>query len=444
MAEKLIGHQAKESPPIDKLRRDVPAGLSGVLRRMLAKQPEDRYQTPAQVADAILPYISSSDAQELGIHPGGWSVRATASTTWQWLRLFARRNKAFTAAAATALVLLVWSSAVNYQARRETEKSNQQLREERQRTLAAVPAMIDAARLAVDRQRFDNALAQVNLALDYDPKSAEARLLKAQVLIVHKEFAKAKEELARYLRQQPKDRNAERLLRLCGRERPGEEATLLELAYVFEQEQKMPALAEGLLKPIAPSSFKAREKLLKLYQLRVERMGKGLGEKLVMDAQGIYNLNLTYCNQITSLEPLKGMPLTQLNLDQCVLVWDLAPLKGMPLTRLSLAYCPQVQDLAAASRHEANDAGPSLLCPGARLAPLQGMPLTILNLYRCDLVRDLSPLDGMKLSEIWLPPEVARGMNILRRMKTLDNIQAMPAGKFWKEYDAGKFPLYKQ
>jgi WD40 repeat protein/serine/threonine protein kinase len=53
MAEKLLKHQQAEPVPVDRLRTDLPLGLPTVLLRMLAKRPEDRYQTPAEVAAAL-------------------------------------------------------------------------------------------------------------------------------------------------------------------------------------------------------------------------------------------------------------------------------------------------------------------------------------------------------------------------------------------------------
>ena len=54
--EKMLAHSATEPPKIDELRGDVPAGLIAVLAHMLAKNPDDRYATPAEVAAALQPF----------------------------------------------------------------------------------------------------------------------------------------------------------------------------------------------------------------------------------------------------------------------------------------------------------------------------------------------------------------------------------------------------
>jgi WD40 repeat protein/serine/threonine protein kinase len=51
----LLQHQMDEVPPISN-RDDVPEGLEEVIATMMAKRVEDRYQTPAEVADALEPY----------------------------------------------------------------------------------------------------------------------------------------------------------------------------------------------------------------------------------------------------------------------------------------------------------------------------------------------------------------------------------------------------
>ncbi|MGH9676221.1 MAG: serine/threonine protein kinase, partial [Candidatus Acidiferrum sp.] len=52
-AQKLIWHQVKDPTPLDQLRADLPRELIGVVEKMLKKKPEDRYQTPGEVAAAL-------------------------------------------------------------------------------------------------------------------------------------------------------------------------------------------------------------------------------------------------------------------------------------------------------------------------------------------------------------------------------------------------------
>jgi serine/threonine protein kinase/WD40 repeat protein len=53
LTEKLLRHQQAEPPPLDSLRHDLPTGLNEVLHKMLAKQPADRFQIPAEIVDAL-------------------------------------------------------------------------------------------------------------------------------------------------------------------------------------------------------------------------------------------------------------------------------------------------------------------------------------------------------------------------------------------------------
>ena len=45
--------QSAEPDALDTFREDVPSGVTAILKRMLAKQPEARFQTPAAVALAL-------------------------------------------------------------------------------------------------------------------------------------------------------------------------------------------------------------------------------------------------------------------------------------------------------------------------------------------------------------------------------------------------------
>ena len=57
VAEKLRCLAEAEPTPIASLRRDVPEHLSEVIHRMLSKDPDRRFQTPQEVADALAPFV---------------------------------------------------------------------------------------------------------------------------------------------------------------------------------------------------------------------------------------------------------------------------------------------------------------------------------------------------------------------------------------------------
>jgi serine/threonine protein kinase/WD40 repeat protein len=67
LAQKVARHMQTELPPITELRRDVPSALVEVLRRMTAKQPAERYQTPVEVALALGPFARGGDTSKIRV-----------------------------------------------------------------------------------------------------------------------------------------------------------------------------------------------------------------------------------------------------------------------------------------------------------------------------------------------------------------------------------------
>jgi formylglycine-generating enzyme required for sulfatase activity/tRNA A-37 threonylcarbamoyl transferase component Bud32 len=51
--EKLSNHAFHEPAPVEQLRPDVPPGVAAVVRKLMAKKPEERFQTPAEVAAVL-------------------------------------------------------------------------------------------------------------------------------------------------------------------------------------------------------------------------------------------------------------------------------------------------------------------------------------------------------------------------------------------------------
>lgn len=56
LMQKILKHQQAEPPSVDSFRGDVPAGVTALLRRMMAKNPDDRFQTPAALAMALMSF----------------------------------------------------------------------------------------------------------------------------------------------------------------------------------------------------------------------------------------------------------------------------------------------------------------------------------------------------------------------------------------------------
>jgi serine/threonine protein kinase len=56
VAAKLIAHQLHDVPTAHEIHEDVPEGISDIIAKMMAKEPVDRYQTAADVVQALLPF----------------------------------------------------------------------------------------------------------------------------------------------------------------------------------------------------------------------------------------------------------------------------------------------------------------------------------------------------------------------------------------------------
>ncbi|QJW96880.1 serine/threonine-protein kinase [Frigoriglobus tundricola] len=60
-AAKMVAHHLSAVPPAHDVCPDVPEDLSAVVERMLAKDPADRFQTAAEVVQALMPFVNAPD-----------------------------------------------------------------------------------------------------------------------------------------------------------------------------------------------------------------------------------------------------------------------------------------------------------------------------------------------------------------------------------------------
>jgi eukaryotic-like serine/threonine-protein kinase len=65
LIDKLLGHTEGKVPSLRKARPDVPEGLVAVIKKMMAKKPDDRYQSATDVAAALAPFTRPDAAPEV-------------------------------------------------------------------------------------------------------------------------------------------------------------------------------------------------------------------------------------------------------------------------------------------------------------------------------------------------------------------------------------------
>jgi len=407
-------------PPQTRLRQagskqQIAPELAAVALKALAKDPRQRYATAASLREDIERYLE------------GRSVSAKEDSRREMLIKLVKRNKGLSAGIAAAFVVLAVSLVLIGRAWLETNQAYANALEEQEtknrKGRELVPAFVRAARLMTSEKRFDDALAQVEVALRFDADDADARLLRAQLWISAQRYADAAEDLRDLLKHHPGSEQAGKLAELC-REATGNKSKVPDLAEELAR-QNVLTLAIRLTQQAGVATAQqgnplvSQKLLLAQYRKRLDETWPDGGQRLTLDGAGKLVLNLSGLgNKVRSLEPLQGLPLTALDLSGCASLRDLYPLQGMPLTRLTLNGCGNVRDLTPLH-------GMKLewlhmwQCGGVKnLEPLRGMPLTSLQLDSCRQVTDLTPLAAMKLT--WL------SLRNCQRVQDISLLQGMP------------------
>src|SRR3954463_10835595 len=99
--QKLLAHQSEPAPDVRELRPDVPEMFASVIATMLAKQPEERFQTPLDLAAAL-----TSCIEQLGLTPPAAALPAYMGT-WSPPRPFWPRHAPWMIPAALLLVIVL-------------------------------------------------------------------------------------------------------------------------------------------------------------------------------------------------------------------------------------------------------------------------------------------------------------------------------------------------
>jgi formylglycine-generating enzyme required for sulfatase activity/tRNA A-37 threonylcarbamoyl transferase component Bud32 len=114
LGEKLVRHQLHEPDRVELLRPDVPAEVAAIVRKLMAKRPEERYQTPGELAAVLAALPRPSPAAVPNAAPLAQSLPATYDTverreTTEWRQSPPRRRRliGIVLAGVVALAVLV-------------------------------------------------------------------------------------------------------------------------------------------------------------------------------------------------------------------------------------------------------------------------------------------------------------------------------------------------
>ncbi|MBN2475872.1 MAG: protein kinase [Pirellulales bacterium] len=100
--DKMTAHVSEQIPSIRQCRDDVPDDLIGVMDRMLAKDPNDRFATPDELAEAMTPLAAGCDLQRLAGQaarakqlPAGTATAMVATDVFRSSALVGTRTASF-------------------------------------------------------------------------------------------------------------------------------------------------------------------------------------------------------------------------------------------------------------------------------------------------------------------------------------------------------------
>jgi tRNA A-37 threonylcarbamoyl transferase component Bud32/Leucine-rich repeat (LRR) protein len=397
--QKVNRHQFEEPRPVDSLRPEVPPGVAAVVRRLMAKKPADRYQTPAEVAAAL-----ASAAVAGGPPAGGRRVPDGAGTPGDTV-----------------------DSALAYMADGGVTEATdsprrQRLRAEERRWLLGAAAGGGAALIVL--------VLVLGLLLRAVAGKKPPETVPAPAAVAPPPPPPPKKVDDAWIKEvagMPAERQVEAVRAKLKELNPGFDGTVNRI------------IDDGAVTELRFTSDKVTD-LSPVRGIpglkRLNCSGTQPANGKLSDLSPLKGLSLEWLDcsrtQVADLAPLKGMPLQYLD---CYItkVSDLSPLQGMPLWWL---HCDGtgVRDLAPLRETKTLT---GLMCIGTAvsdLSPLKDLPLRRLDVFQTQ-VTDFSPLVGMPLKELRGNFKPERDAEVLRSVKTLELINDKPAAEFWKEVD---------
>ncbi|HEV3258850.1 MAG TPA: serine/threonine-protein kinase [Gemmataceae bacterium] len=409
VTEKLLQHNMDEPQPVEQLRPEVPLPVAAVVRKLMAKRPEDRYQTPGEAAvalaavvqtlqepspsparsqpdqaetetlDAVLAFMATSDTTEAADSPA--ALRRQAERRW-WFRFNVAGGILLLSLAALFAALLWWQHRPAVPPADQSDDVTQP-RDVTPPPTADKPRPVDAAWI----------------------KHVATLGAGEQVKTVVKKLRELNPGFDGQVHYQIKN-GAVWELSLC-----------TDHVENIDPVRALPRLRRLECKGTFPGYVTRKGKLASLEGL------KGLGLRRLVCGDN---------PKITDLTPLKGMPLDDLICGGTG-VTDLSVLKDLSVAFLDIS-ATGITDLSSLKGTSVK----SLVCAWMAmrdLSPLKDVPLIYLDV-RGTFVHDLSPLQGLPLVHVRCDLLPDRDTQVLRSIRTLQKINDEPVAEVWKRVDA--------
>jgi serine/threonine protein kinase/Leucine-rich repeat (LRR) protein len=406
---------------------EVPASLSAVTMRALAFQPAARYADVQQIVADVEAY------------QGGFATSAEQANTVKLMRLFIRRNKVLTVAA--ALVVLVTVGFLGKVISSERKATANALRAEANEaavkaTLAdlrrTAPVFFAQAKVDFEGGKLTSALEKLGYAIQLEDANPDFYLYRAHLQQSSQALVKAADDYRRALALRPTDESAKLNLALCEkllRESGGGALKRAQQTQLLASLKTQARLLEAVPLAIALNVELPATRAAILSRLRDVRRHKA-GDALRVDAlpDGTFRIDFSAAT-MDDFSVLKGLPISSIKFTDSLIsdlrslaelplrelsltgtkITDLSPLRGMPLEHLSVSGLDRN--------------GAVQTSPLTDLSPLRGMKLKVLQLVNTE-VSDLSPLAGMALEELNLWRSVRiRDLTPLARCKQLGKLE---------------------
>lgn len=189
-----------QTPAMRAPMRRIPEELSRIAMRALATAPEERYQSVIDFQHDLRAFLD------------GLTVYRSEANFWATLLRLSRHYKWASFLAGMMLTVLVGAAMYGvifwHSLRMENESKREDALKQQELNLGRARELVSLSKEHVNRNEMNKALQLLSLALNFDPENREARLLRAEILILEQSYTSALNDLEVILKENPHDREA--------------------------------------------------------------------------------------------------------------------------------------------------------------------------------------------------------------------------------------------